>query len=111
MTSDAPDATCGSRFAGMLSTNHVKLAEFVELPQPVRAKRNAAASTAAVKRNHRFKKNNLIPFIFAQKRQKALCNDKCSRKQQKKQLPFCEFTGLFEADCAVFRCQLRTNGL
>ena len=111
MTSDAPDATCGSRFAGMLSTNHVKLAEFVELPQPVRAKRNAAASTAAVKRNHRFKKNNLIPFIFAQKRQKTLCNDKCSRKQQKKQLPFCEFTGLFEADCAVFRCQLRANGL
>ena len=76
-----------------------------------RAKRNAAASTAAVKRNHRFKKNNLIPFIFAQKRQKTLCNDKCSRKQQKKQLPFCEFIGLFEADCAVFRCQLRANGL
>jgi len=95
----------------MLSTNQVKLAEFVELPQPVRAKRNAAASTAAVKRNHRFKKNNLIPFIFAQKRQKALCNDKCSRKQQKKQLPFCEFIGLFEADCAVFRCQLHANGL
>ena len=39
------------------------------------------------------------------------CIDKCSRNTDKKQLPFCEFTALFGAECTVFRCQARPNGL
>jgi len=42
------EATCGSRLAGMLSTNQVKLLE--PEPQPVRAKTNAMVSTTAEKR-------------------------------------------------------------
>jgi hypothetical protein len=48
MTSAEAEATCGSRLAGMLSTNQVKLLE--PEPQPVRAKTNAMVSTTAEKR-------------------------------------------------------------
>ena len=36
-------------------------------PQPVSRKANAAASTTAVMRKKRFKKETLIPFIMVQK--------------------------------------------
>ena len=49
MMSEALDATCGSRFAGMESTNQVKLLE--PEPQAVRLRTKNAASRAATKRS------------------------------------------------------------
>ena len=97
----------------MLSTNHVKLAEFVELPQPVRAKRNAAASTAAVKRNHRFKKNNLIPFIFAQKRKKRSATTSVAESSAKNNCLFVNLPGFLKQSVrfSVANCaQMDYNG-
>ena len=44
MTSEAVEATCGSRFDGMVSTNQVKLAE--PEPHPARLSTNTAARRA-----------------------------------------------------------------
>ena len=98
----------------MVSTNHVKLGALELLPQPVSASRNAAASTAAVIRKNCFKGMTSFYGICEKKAsciQKELYFDKCSRNSGKIQLQNCEFTLLFGAKKAFFRCQLQLNGL
>jgi len=61
-----------------------------------------------------FQGDDLILWYLRKKAsciQKALYFDKCSRNSGKIQLQNCEFTLLFGAKRAFFRCQLRLNGL
>ena len=62
MTSDAAEATCGSRFAGMVSTNQVKLLE--PEPQPVRVRNRRAVRTAAARRKRCFKKKRSLQMMM-----------------------------------------------
>ena len=99
----------------MVSTNHVKLAAPEPPLQPVRANRNAAASTAAVIRRNCFKEMTSFYGICWECIwiQKALCFDKCSRNEGKIQLRNCEFPLLFGAKgrFSVANCgQMDYNG-
>ena len=94
--------------------------------EPCKAWRTGTAAAAGERKQERsskhccgnteelFQGDDLILWYLRKKAsciQKALYFDKCSRNSGKIQLQNCEFTLLFGAKRAFFRCQLRLNGL